>query len=1066
VLQRSLIGRRPYVIVAALGIILLMAAQASAAATGPPDQVRERHGPSRNVLLLHAYPRLSPPVVALDEAFRQTIQAESTFPVYFYTEYLDLTLFDQDVPQRELHTLLRRKYASHDIDLIVVGGGRALRVALQNRADLFSGAPVVFLAVEPSSVADLRLSVDVTGTWLRQRWAETLELARRLQPGLRRAVIVTGSAPSDLVWQTAARQQLASPPRGIEISYITGASLDEITTRVGSLPDDAIVIMGAFVRDANGQDLNTRDATARIARAASVPVYVLQDHAVGAGSVGGDVVDYQAHGRTGARLALRVLTGERPDPTDADTTRPMVDWRELRRWSLDEGRLPGGTAVVFRDPSLWERHRWLIAGAVALLLLQSALIAALLVHRALRRRVRRALAERLRFETLLSDLSAMFAAGPVSEVDQQIETGLRRIVEDLGADRATVGILSSTADVVLATHSWTREGVMPLREALRGVAVPWIISKIRQGHVVALQRIADLPPEAAVDRECLTRLGTRSTAVVPLAVGGSVSGILAVGMLREERTWPDEIIPRLRLLATVFAGALARQQSEQAVRESEERFRRMADSAPMMVWLSGADGRRTYVNQRWLDFTGRTLGHEIGDTWMEAVHQDDRPDLERTLAGALAADRPFTMEYRLRRRDGEYRWVLDHGLPRRSHDGALLGYVGSVVDVTQLRVAQRALLETDLLRSAIFGALYGHVAAVDKHGRIIAVNRAWGRFAIENGGNPVRVSVGANYLDVCRDATLAGDPEAGRILDALRKVLAGGTPLQLEYMSRTPAGDRWFEMTAEPLRRPEGGALVTHVDVTRRRQAEGEAERQREELAHVLRITTLGELAASLAHEINQPLAAIVANAQATRRLLDAGRASRPGVVEALADIVADAKRASQVIRRLRALFRREHVDRHPVDVNELAEEVVRLLRHDTERHRIAVRCVLARGLPKVPGDPVQIQQVLLNLMLNAREAISAAEAGPRDIRIETRECGAGGAGISIRDSGIGAKEAELERMFEHFVTTKPDGLGMGLAISRSIIQAHGGRIWATPNEDRGLTLHVELPGEPEPAAP
>ena len=161
------------------------------------------------------------------------------------------------------------------------------------------------------------------------------------------------------------------------------------------------------------------------------------------------------------------------------------------------------------------------------------------------------------------------------------------------------------------------------------------------------------------------------------------------------------------------------------------------------------------------------------------------------------------------------------------------------------------------------------------------------------------------------------------------------TPLQLEYVLRTPTGERWFEMTAEPLRRPEGGALVTHVDVTRRRQAEGEAERQREELAHVLRTTTLGELAASLAHEINQPLAAIVANAQATRRLLDAGRASRPGVIEALSDIVADAKRASQVIRRLRALFRREHVDRHPVDVNELVEEVVRLLRHDTERQRI-----------------------------------------------------------------------------------------------------------------------------------
>jgi PAS domain S-box-containing protein len=658
----------------------------------------------------------------------------------------------------------------------------------------------------------------------------------------------------------------------------------------------------------------------------------------------------------------------------------------------------------------------------------------------------------------------MFAAGPATEVDQQIDTGLRRIVEDLGADRATLGALSTSSDLVLATHSWTREGVMPLARAIRGVAVPWIVSQLRQGKVVALGRLADLPPEAAADRECLTRLGTRSAVIVPLVVGGSVTGSLAVGMLREERPWPGELIPRLQLLAAVFAGALARQHAERAVRESEERFRRMADSAPMMVWLSDSDGQRTYVNQRWLDFTGRSLDRELGESWMEPVHPDDQSDLTRTLAGALATERPFTMEYRLRRRDGEYRWVLDHGLPRRSDDGARLGYVGSVVDVTQLRVAQRALLETDLLRSAIFGALYGHVAALDKSGRIIAVNRAWGRFALENGGNPVRVSVGINYLDVCRSAANAGDHEAGRIMDALRKVLAGGTPLQLEYTCHTPGGERWFEMTAEPLRRPEGGALVTHVDVTRRHQAEGEAERQREELAHVLRITTLGELAASLAHEINQPLAAIVANAQATRRLLDAGRASRPGVVEALSDIVADAKRASQVIRRLRALFRREHVDRHPVDVNELIQEVVRLLRHDTERQRISVHCALLLGLPKVPGDPVQIQQVLLNLLLNAREAIAAGGSGPREIRIETREHTPGGIAVVIRDTGIGASEAELERMFEHFVSTKPDGLGMGLAISRSIIQAHGGRIWAAVNPDRGLSLHVELPGETEPA--
>ena len=793
-----------------------------------------------------------------------------------------------------------------------------------------------------------------------------------------------------------------------------------------------------------------------------MPVYVLQDQSVGTGAVGGHVVSFETHGRTAAGLALRVLRGEQPPPTDAGTTVAMIDWRQLQRWRLDARQLPAGSVVLFREPSLWETHRWWIVGAIALVLLQSALIAVLLVHRALRRRVRLALAERVRFETLLSDLSVMFAAGSASDVDRQIETGLRRIVDDLGIDRATVAALDAVLDDVRVTHSWTREGVAPLREVSRGNPTPWIMSELRQGHVVRFRRTEELPENAAVDKQSLARFGTRSAAIVPLVVGSTVGAALSVATLREERRWSDEMVPRLRLLAAVFAGALARQQAERAVRESEERFLRMADSAPVMVWLSGPDGRRTYVNQRWLDFTGRRLDDELRESWVASVHPDDRFDLTKTLSAALAEGRSFTVEYRLLRRDGEYRWILDHGLPRRADDGGLLGYVGSAVDVTPLRAAQRAILETDLLRSAIFGALHGHVAALDKSGRIIAVNQAWGRLVVENGADPIRVSIGASYLDACRAAAEAGNPDAGRALEALRRVLDGGGPVEIEYACRTPAGERWFEMTAEPLRRPEGGALVTHVDITRRRQAEEEAERQREELAHVLRTTTLGELAASLAHEINQPLAAIVANAQATRRLLDTGRASRPGVIETLTDIVDDAKRASQVIRRLRALFRKEHVERRPVDVNELVEDVVGLLRLDVERQRIAVRCALGRGLERVPGDPIQLQQVLLNVLLNAREAIANAEGGPHEIVIETAEQLPGGVAISIRDTGIGVKDADLEHIFEHFVSSKPDGLGMGLAISRSIVQAHSGRIWATANPDRGLTVHIELPGEGE----
>jgi hypothetical protein len=1045
-----------------LGFVLLLVAAAPGVATPQGSDGRgSEKGPQKRVLILHPESRLLPATARLDETFRTKLRASWPGEVDFHVEQLDLSLFDEDAPPREIRALLRRKYARRRLDLIVPMDSRTLRIAVANRTALFSGAPIVFTTVDRAAAADIPLDQNVTGTWLVPGWAGTLDAALGLQPRIRRAVVIGGTASVDRVWLASARRQLALHQGRVEITYLTDLSLSDVLTKVAALPPDSVVLIGAFLRDAAGQSFTTREVVARITAVSSAPVYGLGETLLGEGIVGGQVVSYEAHGRVAAEFALRVLRGERPPPTDAGTTVPMFDWRELQRWGLDERRLPSGSVVLYRRLSTWERYRWWIVGAATLLLLQSALIAVLLVQRASRRRARRALAERLRFETLLSDLSAGFAAGDPTTADRDIERGLRRVVEALDVDRVTLTTLTPSSDEVRVTHSWTREGVTPLRNMVRGNHAPWILSRLRQGLIVRLGRSGDLPVEATVDRRTVERFGTRSAVVIPLVVGGSTVGSLAIASLREDRSWPDELVARLRLLADVFTNALAQQRSDQAVRESEERFRRMADSAPVMVWMSGSDGRRTYVNQRWLEFTGRPADQEMGEGWAASVHLEDQADLAKALSTALAEGRPFTVEYRLHRRDGQARWVLDHGVPRRADDGSLLGYVGSAVDVTQLRAAQRALLETDLLRSAIFGALYGHVAALDKNGRIIAVNQAWLRFAGENGGDTRHVSVGANYLDVCREASDAGDPNARRVLEVLRTVLAGGRPVQIEYASRTPAGERWFEMTAEPLRRSEGGVLVTHVDVTRRRQAEEEAQRQRDELAHVLRTTTLGELAGSLAHEINQPLAAIVANAQATRRLLDAGRGSRPGVVDALADIVADARRASEVIRRLRALFRKEHVEWRPVDVNELVGDVVSLLRHDVERRRVALHSVLGGGLAPVPGDSVQLQQVLLNLLVNASEAIAGTEDGPREITIETARRDSGGVAISIQDTGPGVKEPDLEHIFEPFVSAKPGGLGMGLAISRSIVEAHGGRIWATANPDRGLTVHVDLPAEP-----
>jgi len=385
------------------------------------------------VLLLYSEPRLTPAIVAVDAVIRSTLEARLPGPVSFYTEYLDLNLFDGDIPQPELRALLRRKYASRPIDLIMAGGSRSLRVALHNRKDLFSSAPVVFVAVDPRVAADLRLDADVTGTWLHMGWTETIDLARRLQPDTRRAVVVGGVSPADRVWLDQARQQLATRAGSVEISYLADLALEDVLKAVTALPTETVVLVGVFVRDAAGRDFVTPEVVKRIVALSTVPTYGLTDNAVGAGAVGGYVVSYEAHGQAAAELALRILAGERPPPTEAGTNVPMVDARQLQRWRLDARRLPAGSVVRFREPSLWEQYRWYVVGAASALLVQSGLIGGLLVQRAQRRRAQARLAESMtQIQTLAGRL--------ITAQEEERRRIARELHDDVGQRVASLAI--------------------------------------------------------------------------------------------------------------------------------------------------------------------------------------------------------------------------------------------------------------------------------------------------------------------------------------------------------------------------------------------------------------------------------------------------------------------------------------------------------------------------------------------------------------------------------------------------------------------------------------------------
>jgi signal transduction histidine kinase len=374
-----------------------------------------------------------------------------------------------------------------------------------------------------------------------------------------------------------------------------------------------------------------------------------------------------------------------------------------------------------------------------------------------------------------------------------------------------------------------------------------------------------------------------------------------------------------------------------------------------------------------------------------------------------------------------------------------------------VRAAQRSAAAS----AAVLGATSNPVAYIDHTGIIREANEAWTGEDAACGTSLRAAAVGTSYVDECRDAIARGDTSALVALEGIEQVLTGVEPhFSFEYPCAGPDGERWFAMRVEALRGADAGAVVSHIDITAQHGALAEIRRHQEEVAHLSRTRTMGEFAASMAHELSQPLAAILANAQAARRFLAGGRRHLPEVHAILDDIDADDQRAGEMIRRMRALFKRHEVEVTSVDLNEVVREATALVHSEAVLRRVTMVMDLADGLSPVRADRIQVQQVLLNLILNAFEAIAAPGAqGPNRRLVLRTSLGTDGyVDVSVRDSGPGIPPEHFDRLFRSYFTTKRDGLGMGLSISQAIAQGHGGRLWATNNSDSGATFHLALP--------
>jgi PAS domain S-box-containing protein len=487
------------------------------------------------------------------------------------------------------------------------------------------------------------------------------------------------------------------------------------------------------------------------------------------------------------------------------------------------------------------------------------------------------------------------------------------------------------------------------------------------------------------------------------------------------------------------------------LRRAEQELRTMIDTIPAGVVTFQRDGSPEFFNQSWRSYTGLSLNALKVDGNV-TVHPDELACAEREWRTHLATGEPYQREQRERRADGTYRWHLIRRVPLRDQNGTIIKWYGAGYDIDDQRRAEDA-----LRRSEAYLAEAQRLSHTGSFGRGVASgDTVWSKemyriYDIDPAVKPT--------IDLVLERVHPDDRELVR--REIDKTASGKPAHDYECRLIMPNGMvKYLHVRAHHVKYQSGEEELIGVlmDVTAAREAQEALQKAQAELVHVTRLTTLGEMSASIAHEVNQPLGAIRTNGDACLRWL---ARDVPGIDEAVAAvrrIIHNANRATGVVRRIRELARKADSEVIQLDINELIDETVALVKRETFIHRVALRLQLAPGSPLVLGDRVQLQQVIFNLVINALQATAMVTDRARVVTIRTQQYESDQVLVAVQDAGIGVEPANLDQLFRAFYTTKPDGMGIGLSICRSIVEAHGGRVWADRNTGPGMTFQFTIP--------
>jgi len=662
---------------------------------------------------------------------------------------------------------------------------------------------------------------------------------------------------------------------------------------------------------------------------------------------------------------------------------------------------------------------------------------------------RKRVEERLRLQHTVAQILA--EAATIEEASPRI---LLAMGERLGWDVGALWRVDREAEALRCVELWHKDSIeIPEFERVSressfgpGLGLPGRVwSSLQPEYIADVVPDENFPRAPAAERE-----GLRSAFGFPILLGGEVLGVIEF-LSREIRQPDRELLNVLASIGSQIGQFIERKRGEEALRESEEKFRDYAETASDWFWEIGPDYKFTLLTE---NAFGSDAAARIGTwCWEHALDFETEPEKWRIVRETLGARRPFRdFVYRTARGDGTSTYVKASGKPVFDANGEFRGYRGTGSDVTAIMSAQEALRESEQRSRSALDGIAGLVAVLTPNGELETVNRQLSEYFGRS----------LEWLKSWGTSDAVHPEDLPRILELVERGITSGIAFDFELRVRRFDGEyRWFENRHVPIEDDSGLIARWYVlltDIEDRTRALARVEQMQSDFAHMNRVSMMGELAASLSHEITQPIAAARNYARAALNFSDQQPPSLGEVKKQLGHVVGAVDRSGEILQRIRDHIKKAPPRKACFDLNGAIDEVIALGRSAISRNGVSVQTLLAEGLAPVRGDRVQLQQVVLNLVLNAVEAMASGEAGPRKLLISTEQNEANGVLVAVRDSGPGVDPENLERVFEAFYTTKSTGVGMGLSICRSIIDAHGGRLWASVNEPHGAVFQFTLP--------